>query len=47
MFGKDLQVKKNAVPSLFKLLPPSLPNHNIPEVGQKLVRSPELTKCHT
>ena len=31
MFGKDLQVKKNAVPSLFKLLPPSLPNHNIPE----------------
>ena len=31
MFGKDLQVEKNAVPSLFKLLPSSLSNYNIPE----------------
>ena len=39
--GKTCRLKKNAVPSLFKLLPPSSPNHNIPEEARSRLEIPE------
>ena len=41
MFRKDLQVEKNAVSSLFKILSLSLLNHNIPEEAGSWLEIPE------
>ena len=41
MFRKDLQVEKNAVSSLFKILSLSLLNHNIPEEAGSWLKIPE------
>ena len=38
---KTCRLKKNAVPSLFKILPPSWPNHNIPEEARSRLEIPE------
>ncbi len=43
IIGRDLQVEKNAVPSLFKIFPPSLQNHGIPEETRSPLQMPE--KC--
>ena len=38
---KTCRLKKNAVPSLFKIPPPSWPNHNIPEEARSRLEIPE------
>ena len=38
---KTCRLKKNAVPSLFKILPPSWPNHNIPDEARSRLEIPE------